>query len=115
MTSLEDQLSALMTKSPRELREEWVMVHGGPAPHGFAPDLLARARAYRLQEKVQGGLKGPALRSIRKGQAYLAQAGALGDQPPPLRAGTRLVRDWHGKTHHFAVTNEGFDYDDRHY
>ncbi len=104
-----------MAKTPRELREEWAATHGEPAPQAFAPDLLTRALAYRLQEKGQGGLRGPILKSIRKRQAELAQVGALGDRPPPLRPGTRLARDWHGKTHHVTVTKEGFDYGDQHY
>lgn len=101
--------------TPRELRAKWALVYGEPAPSGFAPDLLARAIAYRLQEKGQGGLPSPILRVIRKGQVELTQAGALRDQPLALRPGTRLTRDWHGKTHHVTVTKEGFDYADQAY
>ena len=29
----------------------------------------------------------------------------------PLRAGTRLLRDWGGKTHTVLVTEDGFEYE----
>ena len=32
-----------------------------------------------------------------------------------LKAGTRLARDWHGKTHHVLVLDEGFLFEDRRY
>ena len=32
-----------------------------------------------------------------------------------LRPGARLAREWHGKTHHVLVTENGFEYRDRRY
>jgi hypothetical protein len=32
-----------------------------------------------------------------------------------LTSGTRLVREWQGRTHHVSVQSEGFDYEGRTY
>ena len=34
---------------------------------------------------------------------------------PPVRAGTRLVRAWHGRTHLVTVTENGFTYEGKTY
>ena len=113
MVSLQEQVALLATMSPAELRARWQEVLGEAPPPGFGPDLLARSIAYRLQEKAFGGLPGKAEREIRRA-AELHAAGA----PPPLpklRPGTRLARDWHGRSHHVLVTDGGFRYRERDY
>ena len=32
-----------------------------------------------------------------------------------MKAGTTLIREWHGRTHTVSVTAEGFDYEGRRY
>ena len=115
MTRTDKRLVELAAMNVRDLRAEWERVHGERSPAGFAADLLMRGIAYQLQAKGQGGLPTVILRLIRKGQAELAQGSVVRDQPLPLRAGTRLTRDWHGKTHHVIVVENGFDYADQHY
>ena len=115
MNGVAERLVELAAMNVRDLRGEWERVHGERSPAGFAADLLMRGIAYRLQAKGQGGLPPVILRLIRGGQIELAQGSVVRDQPLPLRVGTRLTRDWHGKTHHVTVIENGFDYADQHY
>ena len=48
---------------------------------------------------------------------YCASAGGeiSLDPGPQIKSGARLVREWRGRTHTVTVTEEGFQYDGRHY
>ena len=50
---MSQELDALMTMKPPELRVRWRVVYRTPAPI-IGPDLLRRGIAYRLQERRQG-------------------------------------------------------------
>lgn len=112
---LAEQVAAIAAMGPKPLREEWERIHRAPAPPGFGPDLLARALAYAVQEKARGGLPPVVAREIRRGVADLAATSLLPDRSPPLRPGTRLTREWHGRTHHVHVVERGFEYRDKPY
>jgi hypothetical protein len=98
-TDVSDDVAALSIADRSALLEEWHSVYGAWVPKNISTLLLRRAVAYRLQEKVRGGLK-PATRQ------YLRQVGkrdkpvALVKAPEPdLTAGSRLIREWNGKTY----------------
>ena len=110
---MEEKLIALTTMSTAQLRQEWERVHRAPAPANFVPDLLARGIAYTLQERAFGGLSAATRRELasrRNGQGEKRQAAA-----PKLRPGTRLAREWGGRTHHVIVTHHGFAYQEQSY
>jgi hypothetical protein len=110
---LDEKLTALTTFSAAQLRQEWERVHRAPAPANFVADLLARGIAYTLQERAFGGLSAATRRQLagrRDGQVERPQAAA-----PKLRPGTRLAREWGGRTHHVIVTDHGFAYQEQSY
>ena len=111
MRSLDAELAVLATMSPAQLRERWQQVHCEPPP-AFGPDLLARSLAYKLQEKTYGGLPAAVAREIRQAVADLSTGKP---REPGVRPGTRLTREWHGRTHHVQVTEGGYDYRDKRY
>ncbi len=120
MARLADQLAALTTMSPAQLRTEWRRVCQTPPPARVTTDLLRRGIAYRLQERVHGSLPGSHARElermVRRRQALGGRrAGASGPDEPRLRPGTRLVRAWQGNTYHVLVGEHGFVMDDREY
>jgi len=115
MTPVAQQLAALAEMNPEALRAEWSQVHRTAPPPALGPDLLARALAYSLQEKHSGGLPGNIAREIRRGVVDLTARLVAPDRGPPLRSGTRLSREWHGRTHHVHVVDGGFDYLDERY
>ena len=112
---LSEQLAAIEAMGPKPLRAEWERFYRAPAPLGFGPDLLARALTYSVQEKARGGLRPDVAREIRRGVADLSATSLLPDRTPPLRPGTRLTREWHGRTHHVHVVEHGFEFRDKPY
>lgn len=71
--------------------------------------------AYRVQAQQFGGLSEATRRRLRR----LAGGGtAAGDALPPprqLKPGTRLLREWQGRTHVVTITESGFAYDGKPY
>ena len=109
MTALTEQLAALASMSPAQLRAEWRRVYRSPAPR-LTPDLLMRGIAYRLQERAMGKLPVATVSLFEKAARRLSQDQDI-DQPKrqSLKPGTRLVRSWSGKTYSVLVTDEGFE------
>lgn len=112
MSKLVKDIAAIEAMSARECKAEWRRVFGTPAPQTYSPDLMARALAYRLQEKAGGGLGKTELRRIAAiGTKMESAASPL----PSLRPGTWLSRTWHGETHLVIVLENGFEYRDERY
>jgi len=115
MKRLDQQLEELPSCSSSALRERWRSVFRTVAPD-MAPDLMRRAIAWRLQERAHGGLAPSAMKKISALQATLARNGAMETVAAPvLKPGTRLVCEWHGRTYHVLVCDEGYEYDGRRY
>jgi Protein of unknown function (DUF2924) len=109
------RLEALSDLNPDELRKEWRRLYRSQPPR-LSRDLLVRAIAYRIQELRYGGLSKATSRKL----AALVQARrSAGDVVPEstqrIRAGSRLVREWNGRTHIVTVEEEGFSYAGRNY
>ena len=89
------------------LRRAWRRRHG-ILPSRLSRDLLRRDLAYTLQEDVWGGVS----HATRRRLQTLAKTGrGAAEQGPPVRAGTRLVRAWRGRTSLVTVTDDGVVYD----
>lgn len=113
--ALDDRLAALQTMSAAQLRAEWMRVYKAPAPP-LTADLLARGIAWRLQEKVHGGLPPATLRELRRLKRQLDKGDtATNVYAGRIKPGTRLVRDWGGESHHVVVRDQGYTYRDQHY
>jgi hypothetical protein len=106
-TSLED----LENLSRAELRALWKAELAEEPPPSLGRDTLALGIAYAWQERRYGGLAKPIAKELDR---LLVRALGNGDDPPELpasplpRAGTILVREWRGTTHHVTVTDDGF-------
>src|SRR6516225_7241796 len=89
--------------SRAELRALWTAELAEEPPPTLGRDVLALGIAYVRQERRYGGLAKPAAKGLDR---LLARALGNGDDPPKLpagplpRAGTILVREWRGITHH---------------
>lgn len=111
MTEVEQRIGALRRLSTAELRAEWQRVWKRPAP-GLGHDLLRRAIGWKLQERAYGGLSRSTVIALKR------NARRLGGRPTPgskriAKPGTRLIRQWHGRTYFVSVLSDGFQYDDR--
>jgi hypothetical protein len=74
-------------------------------------DLMLRILAYRLQEKEFGGFSDASCRRLRQmGSAFEANPDAAVSSRPPIKPGTRLVRQWKEQVHVVQVEAEGYEY-----
>jgi hypothetical protein len=102
-----DQLERL---SRAELRTLWAQEFAERPPASLGRDILALAIAYARQERRYGALAKPIARELDR---LLARVLRDGGTPQPVtmplpRAGTILVREWRGVTHHVTVMKDGF-------
>ena len=129
-TSLSAQLPILKRD---KLLDLWNDLFKSSAPAAISRQLLDRAIAYTLQERLLGGLsnrmrkellrigqsesKGYPIKAKVGGGSELAAAKLKGSSPPKitLRPGMRLVREWQGRSHVVDVHDDGFQWNDKVY
>jgi hypothetical protein len=107
-------VDALGTMNADRLRQEWLQLYGVQPNPGLGPMLLRRGIAYRLQEEAFGELSPATIRTLARLADQLNRSGDLDvERQLSLKTGTQLVREWHGRTCHVTVLDEGFLYEDR--
>lgn len=111
---LETRLISLSQMSHDNLRAEWRRLNRSHPPKKIGRELLELAVAWKLQERILGGL-GPTLKrrladlsQTMESRGDLAKARLL-----RLRPGARLMREWGGQTHEVLVLAEGFEWQGR--
>ena len=115
-TACREALSRLPELDLSELRQQWrALYKAEPSPH-LSRELLLRAVAYRMQEMALGGLRPEPQRQLR----HFAQQLKTGRQirihtRPDLAAGTRLVREWQGRSYEVVALEDGFSWQGTHY
>ena len=98
------------------LRRQWEQAHGTPPPKGLGRELLARGISWKAQEKLHGGMPPALKRELDRLVDQLDRSGDLDvERQLSLKAGTRLVREWQGRTCHVTVLPDGFLFEDRRY
>ena len=112
----EEALSRLHMLDIGELRQQWRGLYKTQAPPSFSRELLVRAVAYRMQELARGGLRPEPQRQLRRIAQQFKETGAVTVRTrPELRPGTRLVREWQGRTYDVLVLDGGFSWQGTHY
>ena len=107
---LSQRIATLNELSAPQLRDEWRRLYRGQPPR-LSRDLLIRAIAYRMQELAYGGLSKATQRKLDTLTKELKVKGGIVVTPDTsLRPGTRVVREWRGRTHTVVVTENGFEY-----
>ena len=116
--SLDGSLAQVARLDVPTLRAKWASLFGRPPPKGIGRRLLQLAAAYQTQEKINGGLKIPARRKLLQAARTKLKAGGEPlprSRPTALSPGSRLVREWHGRSHTVEVAAGGFLYAGRRY
>jgi len=114
---LEDQIASLGDLSRQELAERWQVHFKMQPPKGIRRPLMVRTLAYRLQAKRWGGLRPHLAQQLQK----LATGTAVDEvvhsekSGSNLKPGTRLYREWSGKTHVVEVTEKGVFWNGQHH
>ena len=108
---LEAKLAVLTVMDSDGLRAEWRRLYRSHPPLHIRRDLLVLAIAWKLQEKVHGGLTAAQKRKLAGIAKELKKGGNLSAVPEiRLKPGSRLVREWRGETHDVLVLEDGFEW-----
>jgi hypothetical protein len=106
-----EALSRLPTLDIGELRQQWRGLYKTQAPANLSRELLLRAVAYRMQEVALGGLRPVRQRQLRQMAQQFNRIGAAYTPPcAELKPGTRLMREWQGRTYDVLVLDDGFSW-----
>ena len=106
--NLADELAETRGLDLTALKQRWRVLYRTEAPVRIGQALLLQAVAYRLQERVLGGLKPSTRRLLER------TAEDKVDRRPPTEApaarvtpGSVLIREWHGVSHRVTVLEDG--------
>jgi Protein of unknown function (DUF2924) len=109
---LSAQIENLENLGPEELDQTWRALFGCNRPRRVCGDLLIKALGYRLQEKAIGALRPSTRRLLERWGRNRSERGPSAEPARTrLKAGTGLVREWHGVTHRVTAVDDGFDFD----
>ena len=107
-TEVDRQLAAIPEMSREELVARWAEAYGRPPPKGLSRRLLEYTTAYHIQAKAFGGLSASTRRKLHQIAKAHKRAKASPKFPVALPPGSRLVREWRGRTFTVDVLEQGF-------
>jgi hypothetical protein len=110
-TACQEALSRLPELDLGALRQQWRTLYKAEASPHLSRELLVRAVAYRMQELALGGLRPQQQRQLRQFAHQLndSQEGRVRPRRE-LKPGTRLVREWQGRTYEVLVLDDGLSW-----
>jgi hypothetical protein len=115
-TACPEALSRLPELDLGELRQQWRGLYKTLAPANLSRELLVRAVAHRMQELSLGGLRPkPRRQLLRIAQQFKETGEATIRARPELKSGTRVVREWQGRTYDVLVLDDGFSWQNTRY
>jgi hypothetical protein len=115
-TACREALSRLPALDIGELRQQWRGLYKTQAPANLSRELLLRAVAHRMQEVALGGLRPARQRQLRQMAQQCNRIGAaITPARPELKPGTRLIREWQGRTYNVLVLDDGFSWQNAQY
>ena len=110
-TTCGEALARLPELDLGELRQQWRALYKSEASPHLSRELLVRAVAYRMQEIAVGGLRPGQQRQLRQFARQLKENREERMRArPELKPGTRLVREWQGRTYEVLVLDGAFSW-----
>jgi len=103
---IKQALQALEVATRADLVAHWRRLYRSEPPRYASVDFMRRAIAYVLQEMAFGGLSKAVQRELMAIAAGRQDAGST--NAIRIKPGTKLLREWHGKTHEVLATDAGF-------
>ncbi len=101
-----------------ELVERWEQANQNPPPKGISRRLLEYAAGYSIQVKYQGGLRPETKRKLQRlatSDIRKKSSTIPSKSRPMLAPGTRLIREWRGKSYSVEITDEAFLFEGAHF
>jgi Protein of unknown function (DUF2924) len=110
-TACREALARLPELDLAELRQRWRALYKADASPHLSRQLLVRAVAYRMQEAALGGLRPARQRQLRQIAQEFSETGEIRRRARlELKSGTRLVREWRGRTYEVLVLDDSFSW-----
>ncbi len=103
-------LTELPTMGRKGLRQLWHDLFGQVPSHALRRETLIPILAYRIQEKVFGGLKASTASRLHEWVAEHAGGSKHLNTLRP-KTGTSYVREYRGKLHEVTVLESSFEYE----
>ncbi|MCY4180218.1 MAG: DUF2924 domain-containing protein [Litoreibacter sp.] len=98
---LHERLAVIDTLDRNGCLNRWREMFGRPPPKYLSPQFMRRVLIYETQARALGGLS----QSIEQ---RLKKASLRASATPRAKAGTRLVREWNGRTYQVEVVDGGY-------
>jgi hypothetical protein len=109
--AIAERLASLTELSKAVLCDLWKQFFKTDLPCQIRKHLMVSILAHRIQEDTFGPLSPDARRRLRQLAAtFEADPDAVVSTRPPIKAGTRLVRQWKEQVHVVEVETEGYEY-----
>ncbi|TNE42012.1 MAG: DUF2924 domain-containing protein [Alphaproteobacteria bacterium] len=109
-------ITSLRSATTKELHKKWQRLFNRPVPQGFSRDLVIRRLAHTLQEQAFGGLAPVHRRKLATLSRQLVENNLAGlDTGNDPRPGSRLIREWQGRTYVVNVLEDGFEHEGERY
>jgi hypothetical protein len=104
-------LKTLPKMGKTALCKRWQELFNSAAPKHLRKEIMVRILAYRIQENAFGGLNTATRRRLTQIAISLEGGNTnLKVSQRPIKPGTRLIRQWQGKTHTVSVAQTGFEF-----
>jgi hypothetical protein len=113
-----EEFTPIRDLTRNELIERWTIDHNQTPPASISRRLLEYSAAYEKQVKTFGGLTPITQRRLTRFLKDFGKASketASRSKRDGLSPGTRLVREWHGRSHSVEVMEKGYCYQGRHF
>jgi Protein of unknown function (DUF2924) len=115
-TDVTSRLEQLSSMTKRELWALWKQLLKRTAPPQIRRELLIRILAFRIQEDIHGGLSAETRKRLRElARQFAANPDAELQGISRIKPGTRLIREWRGRSHHVTVLDQGYSYAGKRY
>ena len=110
-SSILKRLASLVQLSKPAVSDLWQQLFRKEPPPEIRKDLMLRIIGQRLQEREFGGLSDAGCRRLRQlASTFEADPKTVVSNRPPIKPGTRLVRQWKEQVHVVEVEPEGYEY-----
>ena len=114
--NIDQELKRLTDMNTSDLRTEWHKRFGRTPASRLSKDLMVRAIAYKIQEKVFGGLSKAARKKLRTYRRQIDTNGTIAVATDiRIKPGTKLAREWNGQVHTVVAMDKGFEYQGRNF
>ena len=110
-SSITERLASLPNLSKPAVCDMWKQLFTKDPSPAIRKDMMLRIVGHRLQEQAFGGLSDASCRRLRQlASTFEADPDAVVSNRPPIKPGTRLVRQWKEQVHVVEVETEGYEY-----